>query len=184
MSRLWRIQGGGEDDRDISLGGRDRIRTCFSSCHSRLRSGSLGVGATDLAGLDSRSRYDNFDRAGLAFRRALNRGRGDGGGSSVATADDLERAGLGSRSRWSLSRERATASPRGRLDRRLTIPGFVFSPLERLVSPLGPASESEVSASAAAFRRGYAFLVAFSTNELLAFGVATGGPLVTVGSRK
>ena len=50
----WQIQGGGSGDRDFSVGGRDRIRTCLNSCHNRLRSGSLCVGATDLAGLGSR----------------------------------------------------------------------------------------------------------------------------------
>lgn len=165
------------------MGGRDRSRTCLSSCHNRLRSGSLCVGATDLAGLGSR--WDTFERAGLGFRRALKRGRGDGGGSSVASADDLERAGLGSRPRVdNFGRERVTGSTRGRLDRRLTIPGLGVSPLERLTSLLGPASESSVSVSVLAFRREYAFLVVFSTSAPVGFGVATAGPLVMVGKRK
>ena len=119
------------------------------------------------------------------MRRALKRGRGDGGGSSVASADNLERAGLDSRPRVdSFGRERVTGSTRGRLDRRLTMPGFGVSPLERLTSLLAPASESSVSVSAPVFRRGYAFLVAFSASGPVSFGVATGGPLVTVGRRK
>ena len=119
------------------------------------------------------------------MRRAPNRGRGDGGGSSVASVDDLERAGLGSRPRVdSFGRERVAGSTRGRLDRRLTMPGFGVSPLERPASLLGPASDSSVSVSAPAFRRGYAFLVAFSANGPVGFGVATGGPLVMVGKRK
>jgi hypothetical protein len=64
------------------------------------------------------------------------------------------------------------------------MPGFGFNPLERLASLLAPASESSVSVSAPAFRRGYAFLVAFSANAPVSFGVATGGPLVMVGRRK
>lgn len=179
----WQIQGGGSGDRDFSVGGRDRIRTCLSSCHNLLRSGSLCVGATDLAGLGSR--WDTFERAGLGLRRGLKRGRGDGGGASVAGADDLERAGLDSRPRVdNFGRERVTVSTRGRLDKRLTIPGFGLSALERLASLLAPASESSVSVSALAFRRGYAFLVAFSANTPVSFGVAMGGPLVMVGRRK
>lgn len=119
------------------------------------------------------------------MRRVLKRGRGDGGGSSVASADDLERAGLGSRPRVdNFGRGRVTGSTRGRLDRRLTMPGFWTSPLERLTSLLGPPSESSVSLSAPAFRRGYAFLVAFSAIGPVGFGVASGGPLVMVGKRK
>jgi len=76
-----------------------------------------------------------------------------------------------------------TGSTRGRLDRRLTIPGFGASPLERLASLFAPASESSVSVSEAACRR-YAFLVAFSANGPVSFGVATGGPLVMVGRRR
>ena len=61
------------------------------------------------------------------------------------------------------------------------MPGFGVSPLERLASLLAPASESSVSVSAPAFRRGYEFLATF--NGPASFGVA-GGPLVTVGKRK
>ena len=180
MTCVWQIQGGGSGDRDFSVGGRDRIRTCLSSCHNRLRSGSLCVGPTDLAGLGSRQ--DTFERVGLGLRRAPNRGLGDGGGSSVAAVDVLERAGLRPRED-SFGRDRVTGSTRGRLDRRLAMPNLGVT-LERLASLPGPASESSVSVSAAALRRGRAFLVAFSANGPVGFGVATGGPLLMVGKRK
>lgn len=115
----------------------------------------------------------------------MKRGRGDDGSSLVASADDLEGVGLGSRPRVddNFGRVRVAGSTRGRLDRRLTIPGFGAGPLERVASLFAPASESSDSVSVVA-RRGYAFLVAFSTNGPVSFGVATDGPLVMVGRRR
>lgn len=140
------------------------MRTCLSSCHNRLRSGSSWLaGAADLVGLGPLA-YDTVDRAGLGLRVTPNFGLGTG-------VEHKDLAGLESRTPRldNFERARGAGSAGVRVERRLAMPALGVRVAERMAGRLGPTSESSVSVSARSARRGKALRVVTGTSGPVTF---------------